>query len=80
MNPQLKQRIKLGVVAAAFIVLLIVFLQNTEQVTLKILFATFSMPLVAWLVLVLTIGFALGYVSSSLLRRRKLAVVEKTVA
>ena len=71
MSPQLKFRIKLGAIALSVIVLLTVFLQNTDQVTLTILFATFSMPLVAWLLLIVVIGFVLGYLTSSMLHRRK---------
>lgn len=80
MSPKVKQRIKLGVVAAALLVLIIIFFQNTQQITLKILFATFSMPLVAWLIFVVLIGFGMGYLTCSILRRRKLADKEKTVA
>lgn len=79
MSPQVKQRIKLGIVAVSIIVLAIIFFQNTQQVTLKILFATFSMPLVAWLLFIAIIGFGMGYATASILRRRKMVEKEKPV-
>jgi uncharacterized integral membrane protein len=80
LNPQTKNRLKIAAVIITVIILLIILLQNTEPTTLRILLAQYNLPLVAWLLIILAIGFVLGFVCHSLWRRRKLAPREKKVA
>ncbi|RMG63963.1 MAG: LapA family protein [Calditrichaeota bacterium] len=56
------------IVAALFIAVL---LQNTEPVTLQLLFWSVSMSLIILVFILLLLGFVLGYVSHSLITRRK---------
>jgi len=62
---------KLIVAAVVAIIILIFVIQNTQDWKFKFLFWDFTWP--AWLMLVITliIGFAIGFLVSALLRRRK---------
>ena len=62
---------KLIAVAVVGVLILIFVLQNTQDLKFKFLFWDFTWP--AWLMLVITliIGFAIGFLVSALLRRRK---------
>ena len=62
---------KLIAAAVVGVLILIFVLQNTQDLKFKFLFWDFTWP--AWLMLVITllIGFAIGFLVSALLRRRK---------
>ena len=48
----------------------VVALQNKQQVETKILFTTITMPRVLLLLSTLTLGFFIGLITASLLRRK----------
>lgn len=71
MSPRMKQNIRIGVISAAVVILLILFFQNTGQVTVTILFQSFSMPLVVLLLLTAGLSFAVGYFVRSVIYRKR---------
>lgn len=54
------RNLKIGVIAVAAVVVLIVILQNTERTDTRILFATITMPRAVLLLVMLVVGFVLG--------------------
>ncbi len=64
-------KIRYWILIAATALILVVLLQNIEQVTLQVLFWSISMSLIVLVLLVLLLGFALGYVSHVLFARRR---------
>jgi uncharacterized integral membrane protein len=58
----------IGVLAA---LALIVCLQNSQQVSFEVLFASFSAPLIVILAVFLAIGALIGYAAPVLLRHRR---------
>jgi uncharacterized integral membrane protein len=62
---------KIWIPAIVALLFVIVLLQNTAVVTLRVLFWDVSMSQVILIPLVLTIGFALGFVAAKLLGGRR---------
>jgi len=63
-------RAKIAVVSLSIMVLLVVVLQNTQETTVRLLFAQASMPLAFLLGLMLVGGFVCGLVAALVLGRR----------
>ena len=59
------QKAKVIITIIVAILLIIVFLQNTESVETKILFMTLTMPRVLLLAITLLVGFVIGLVVAS---------------
>ncbi|MGH7805418.1 MAG: LapA family protein [Candidatus Binatia bacterium] len=62
---------KIWIPAIVVLLFVIVLLQNTAVVTLRVLFWDVSMSQVILIPLVLTIGFALGFAAAKLLGARR---------
>jgi uncharacterized integral membrane protein len=65
------KNVKLIVLIAAILALAILVVQNTDQVTTKLLFAEIRMPQAVLLFVVFATGFAAGAVTTMRVRRRK---------
>ncbi len=66
-----REHAKLIVAVLAAIVLAVVFAQNLEQARVSILFMTITMPLAVMLIATAMIGYVIGILSASILRRRR---------
>ena len=62
------QKAKVIITIVIAILLIIVFLQNTESVETKILFMTLIMPRVLLLAIMLLVGFVVGLITASHMR------------
>jgi uncharacterized integral membrane protein len=71
MKARTRQNIRIGVISAAVAILLILFMQNTRQVTVTILFQSFSMPLVVLLILTAALSFVMGYFVHGVMNKRR---------
>lgn len=60
---------KLGAAGLLILIVIAVVLQNREETTVKLLFATVSMPLAALLTIIFVLGFGLGLLVVLLVRR-----------
>jgi uncharacterized integral membrane protein len=65
------KNVKLIVLIAAVVVLAILVVQNTDQVTTRLLFIELNMPRAVLLFLVFAIGFAAGAVTTMRVRKPK---------
>jgi uncharacterized integral membrane protein len=63
------KKAKLIVIFIILVLVIIVFLQNTEVVETKVLFATISMSRALLLLLTFSLGFITGLIVSFLLRK-----------
>jgi lipopolysaccharide assembly protein A len=63
------KKLKLYSAIAAVLLIVIVILQNTQSVTTKFLFFTFSMPNAALIALTLLIGIAAGMLGALTLKK-----------
>lgn len=70
-KPLLKSKFKLVAIVTAFVLSLIIVLQNTESVDTKVLFFTISMPRAALLLFSVLAGFAAGYVTKAIYGKKK---------
>jgi uncharacterized integral membrane protein len=61
---------KIILIILALSLAVVVALQNKQQVETKILFTTITMPRVLLLFSALTLGFLIGLITASLLRRK----------
>ena len=62
---------KLIIAAIIAILVIIVVLQNTQAVETKLLFMEVSMPRAMLLIVTLLIGFVLGLIAASAIRRKR---------
>lgn len=59
------------IIVVISILFLTILLQNTEVITLRLIFWNISMSRIIFLPMVLIIGFVLGYLTSEIRRKRK---------
>lgn len=59
--------------------LVIVALQNSQQVSVEVLFASFNAPLIVMLLVFAALGALIGYIAPLVLRHRKAAKVQSPV-
>ena len=73
------QKAKIIIAIVVAVLLIIIFLQNTESVETKILFMTMTMPRVLLLAVTLLVGFVVGLIMASHLggKTRKEARLQK---
>lgn len=64
-------KVKAIVISVFAVLLLIVLLQNTQIVNVRLLFWTVSMSRIVLLLVVIVISFLLGYLTHFLLKKRK---------
>jgi uncharacterized integral membrane protein len=64
------KNVKIILIILALSLVVVVALQNKQQVETKILFTTIAMPRVLLLLSTLALGFFIGLITASLLRRK----------
>jgi lipopolysaccharide assembly protein A len=64
-------KVKISFIAVISVLTLIVFFQNWEPQTAKILFVDVTMPRAVLLIITLLLGMILGFLLSALIRLRK---------
>jgi uncharacterized membrane protein YciS (DUF1049 family) len=64
-------RVKIGIAVALALIVIILVAQNAAPVNMKILFIDTNMPLFVLVLIVLALGFCLGWLTAVLLRRRR---------
>ena len=63
-------KIKAVIITVLIMILFTIIVQNTEAVPFKLLFWELSLSMIVWLLLVLIIGFVLGYIIGTIKERR----------
>ena len=73
MGPQQKKPInwRVWIIGLLAVLAIIVCLQNSQQVSFEVLFASFSAPLIVILAVFLLIGVLIGWAAPVLLRHRR---------
>ena len=71
------KKFKVILIIAVLSLSVIVALQNKQEVDTKFLFTTITMPRVLLLLSILTLGFFIGLITASLLRRKSGKTKEK---
>ena len=73
MGPQEKKPItrRLWITAILIALVVVVCLQNSQQVSFEVLFASFNAPLIVILAVFVLIGAVIGYAAPILLRHRR---------
>lgn len=81
MGPQEKKPINWRVWITAILIALVVVvcLQNSQQVSVEVLFASFNAPLIVMLLVFAGLGALIGYIAPLVLRHRKAAKVQSPV-
>ncbi len=64
-------KVKMAIFGIIALLAIIIFFQNTEEASTKILFATIIMPRSVMLIFTMLLGVVMGMVASVFLRRRK---------
>ncbi len=64
------KNVKIILIIVALSLAVVISLQNKQEVETKILFTTITMPRVLLLLSTLTLGFFIGLITSSLIRRK----------
>ncbi|MFN8216735.1 MAG: LapA family protein [Solirubrobacterales bacterium] len=59
------------IIAAVVVLVVVVCLQNSQQVSFEVLFASFNAPLIVILAVFVLIGALIGYAAPILLRHRR---------
>ncbi|MFC4991988.1 lipopolysaccharide assembly protein LapA domain-containing protein [Rubritalea tangerina] len=73
------KKIRLGITLALVALVIVVILQNTEQVTTTVLFATIKMPLAFLLFLTFLIGALGGFFLAYLRINKRITKVQKSI-
>jgi uncharacterized integral membrane protein len=73
------KKIRLGAIIALIAIVVIVILQNTEQVTTQILFASIEMPQAFLLFLTFAVGALAGFVLAYMRLGTRLTSVQKSI-
>lgn len=59
------------ILGAVVVLVLVVILQNSQETSVEVLFASFNAPLIVVLLVTLLVGAGLGYAAPILLRHRR---------
>jgi uncharacterized integral membrane protein len=73
MPPQQKKPVnwRAWILGGLVVLVLIIALQNSQQVSFEVLFASFNAPLIVVLLLAVGVGALIGYAAPVLLRHRR---------
>ena len=73
MSPQQQKPVnwRAWILGGAVVLVLVVILQNSQEVSVEVLFASFKAPLIVVLLVAVGVGAGLGYAAPILLRHRR---------
>lgn len=73
MQPQQQKPVnwRAWILGGAVLLVLVVILQNSQEISVEVLFASFNAPLIVVLLVAVGVGAGLGYAAPILLRHRR---------